>query len=837
MSVEFAIFIVNEQRMRKFQEGARKSLQRKHWWKWAAGSLAGVLLFLMLTVAAAAWYVETHESEVRDKLLEELNKDLDGNLTIKRVVPELFSGFPRLSLRLEEVGLSDRRISEHQKQLLRADKVEISVNAMALLGGAVEIVRVEIRDASVYLLTDASGYSNTSVFKPRQESGSAEETSRPKLRKFSIENVTFIADNRKRNKLFSYRIDQFKGNIDYDSQGWKAEASLKGFAKSMSFNRVHGSFMENQTLDGRFRARFLKQSKRLELFPESLEIGGEKFKVGATFVFEPADTHFEIGIENPEINWTKASHLLSGNISSRLDLFQMSKPIWVRCDLKGSFESEADPVIIVRAKIRENSLRTPGGVIDHCSFDGLFHNEFEKGKGTTDPNSIIRLDGFQGEYGGVPFSMADFSIRDLTLPIARGRITADFPLPRLNGLVDDHLFKFRGGRARTDVRFEADVANFKLVRPVVKGWVSIEKGEMDYVRRHVKAREVSVDIRFTDKELLIRRLGLSTGKGEMLLQGRVDNFFRLYYSDPKLMVAALRLESRALYLEEILGYVAGSKRSVMKKPKRAGNFTSEVIDLLEQMKVSVDLNVDRLHYRSFTGKQIRAKIRMDHDRLAVSDAHLENSGGRLDLSGSLSRSGSNNRYEVQVSADRVNVNHFFKEFENFGMQSLKEENLSGRFFLRARLSGQLLDNGELKSNTMAGNVAFTLKNGRLRDFEPIRSVGKYAFPNRNLDTISFKELNGAFSLRGNKVDLEPLSVSSSVLNLDLSGVYSFGKGTRLFIDVPLRDPKRDRDITDPEELARRRNRGVVLHLLAEDDQKTGKVKIRLKLSGDKSEKQ
>ncbi|MEN0082259.1 MAG: AsmA family protein, partial [Flavobacterium lindanitolerans] len=77
-----------------------------------------------------------------------------------------------------------------------------------------------------------------------------------------------------------------------------------------------------------------------------------------------------------------------------------------------------------------------------------------------------------------------------------------------------------------------------------------------------------------------------------------------------------------------------------------------------------------------------------------------------------------------------------------------------------------------------------------------------------------------------KVTIHPMQINSSVLNMDIAGIYSFGKGTNIALDVPLRNPKNDKDITDKEKLEERRNRGIVLHLLASDGD-DGKIKIRL----------
>jgi hypothetical protein len=60
-----------------------------------------------------------------------------------------------------------------------------------------------------------------------------------------------------------------------------------------------------------------------------------------------------------------------------------------------------------------------------------------------------------------------------------------------------------------------------------------------------------------------------------------------------------------------------------------------------------------------------------------------------------------------------------------------------------------------------------------------------------------------------------------------------GKGTNIAVDVPLRNPKKDADITDKEEKKARRMKGIVLHLLATDGE-DGKIKIKLNRNREQS---
>ncbi|RYE21629.1 MAG: hypothetical protein EOP42_25595, partial [Sphingobacteriaceae bacterium] len=55
-------------------------------------------------------------------------------------------------------------------------------------------------------------------------------------------------------------------------------------------------------------------------------------------------------------------------------------------------------------------------------------------------------------------------------------------------------------------------------------------------------------------------------------------------------------------------------------------------------------------------------------------------------------------------------------------------------------------------------------------------------------------------------------------------IYGLNNGTNIALDVPLRNPKKDEDITSKQELKDRRMKGIVLHILASDGE-NGKIKI------------
>lgn len=789
------------------------------------------LLFFIFFIAAyvsLAWYLNTHKDEVLSKVTDELNEGLNGTLTIGDLETTFLTGFPRVSLRLEKVVVRDIRFANHGHTLIMADDIDIALNAMALMRGAVEIRKISINNASVDLFTGEDGYSNTSAFKKGTQPADGEGGgSFPELRQLSLDNVDLAIDNRKMGKLYKFHVNDLDSKIDYTFSGWEAGADIDVLAHSMAFNTARGSFIKEKVVEGSFDVSYDEDEGNIVFKPKKLEIGGEDFIIGAKFEVADNSSDFAINIKNKSILWQDAANLLSPNITTKLEMFGLKEPIAVTCDIVGDFNEKGDPLIFVNATVKDNTLETPGGTVSDCSFKGVFTNEHVKGKGFTDPNSAIKLYNFKGNYAGIPVLMKKVFILDLEKPIAVGDFTSTFDMKHLDKLVDKDLLEFKKGTASVKLNFRADIVDFMLAKPLVNGIVEIKDADVRYVPRKLDFNDISVALNFTKDDLEISEIMLKSGKSVVNMQGSIKNFLNLYYTDPKKIVLTWNIYSPQLHLGEFMGFLGSRQRAraVVKKSTK-GNFTEELNTLFEKSNVDMKLHVDKVYYNRFLATNARADILLTDSGVIIKNAGLNHAGGALVLSGSLAQKGKLNQYTLNATVNNVDINKFFYAFNNFGMETLKADNLQGIVTSKADISGYITDGGVMVPKSMNGTVSFAVKKGMLIDFEPVLSVGKFAFPFRDMKNIEFYDLNGRFDVQGEKVTIRPMKINSSVLNMDVEGVYSFGAGTQIYIDVPLRNPKKDKDITDEKELAKRRNRGIVLHLKAEDD-KDGKVKVKL----------
>lgn len=784
--------------------------------------LAIVVVLILMAYVGMAWYINANNKKVLQSLTTELNKNINGTLSVGSMEPAFLRGFPNVSLNLKQVTLKDSLYEKHKHLFLKADDFYIAVNTFALLHGTIEIKKIEISNAAVNLFTDKNGYTNTAVFKKSPPSGT-EENVMSELRNFSLEKVSFTIDNQEKKKLFCFEINDLDGNINYSGKGFKAKLNLNTLVKSMAFSTDRGSFLKNKIVEGKFDIVYTPDS--LAVLPNRLEIAGEDFTVEAGFVLkESAD--FKIHIKNEKILWKKASALLSPNISSRLNLFNLNEPIAVVCDIIGDFNAEGDPLIHVKAKIKDNVLDTSGGRIDGCSFDGEFTNNNIADKGYNDANSAVKLFNFKGSYAGIPFAMKQTFILDFDNPFAEGDFSSEFNVGALNNIIDKNLLGFSKGTAKVLVKYKADVVNYQLAKPIIEGTVEIKNADLKYTPRNMNFNDISVLLDFKDEDLSISNIHLRSGKSIINMEGEIRNFLNLYYTAPEKIVVDWKVRSPQLHLGEFLSFVGTRKQiKTLKKKSHRANFTNELNKLFDNINVNMSLKVDKLFYDRFYATNVTASMYLNDIGITLNHAGLSHAGGSLKLNGSLSQ-GKVIPFQLNAVVSNVDISKFFYAFDNFGLESLQAKNLHGFLSANTQMSGKITDQGTMVPKSIVGEVNFGLKKVKLLQFTPIKSIGKFAFPFRNFDTISFYNLKGNFDIAGQKVNIRPMQVNSSILNMDVEGVYSFGKGTNIFITVPLRNPKKDEGITDVKELSRRRNKGIMVRLVAADGT-DGKVKISL----------
>ncbi|PSL27663.1 AsmA family protein [Chitinophaga ginsengisoli] len=803
------------------------------------GSLLGTLILLWLGLAL---YIRQHKADILQQISDKLNDRLHGGtLVIKDMEPSLVRSFPDVSVALEGVTIKDSLWNTHQHQLLDVARIFVKVNTSSLLRKQLDVRQISLEKGSIYLFTDSTGYSNTSILKrDSRKRGEGKGPGRvADITRLQLSDIHFIVENQQKHKLFSFDIGSLKGNLRNNDSGWVCNLNTSLRVLSLAFNTEKGSYLKEKPVQMDLEIHYNRIRKTLDIPQQALRIAGQSISVGASFSFGAQPRPFTLHILADKIPLHLAASLLTPRISSKLDSIKIEQPIDAEAKINGHMQPGDKPSVYVTWKTADNIVTTKGMELQECSFAGSFSNEWVPGEPRIDENSIISIYGLKAKLYSIPVSADTVRITNLKHPTLMGYFRSDFALTDLNEAQgDDGVFRFTGGTAVAALYYKGGIIAGDTIVPYLKGTVALKGGMMEYLPRNLAFSDCNALLDFNGQDLSLQDITIRTRKSNLQMEGSVKNITRLYFSAPEKLALDWKVRSTGIDLDEFRSFLGkrqqGKRARAIANRRKISRIASQLDVMLNSCNISISVLLDKLTYGNFMAQQVRADLSLKESDIYLQQMSFAHAGGNINMKGTITQDGVNNRFKINAGIRDVQIDQLFHAFDNFGMQSLQAKNLKGIFSATANVSGNVKDNGKMAPQSIYGTLAFDLRNGALIHFAPLEDIGDLIFRGRNLGNITFENLQNTLTLQGNKIIVPPMQINSSALYMDVSGVYAMTKGTDMYITVPLRNPKRDEDIVDKEEKKSRRKKGIVLHLHAKDG-KDGKVKIGLGGKKDKSE--
>lgn len=785
------------------------------------GILLSISLILLMVIVA---YVYSHKKELLQTITAQLNEDLNGKLTIGKMEPALIRGFPGISVSLEKVLLRDSLWEQHKHDLLRADNVYITINVFSILSGSPAIKDIRINKGEIYLFTDSSGLRNTDIFRKKATDAMG---GRKKINRVYLKDVALTIDDKLKNKLYKFDINDFNGTLKYNNLGWKGHVNVKTLVKFCAFQVARGSFLKDKLVDMDLNMVYYDKNHQLNIPLQEISIGKDDIEIGGKFDFGPNSSDFELEVKARSIKFRDAAALLSSHISSRLKPYDVKLPIDVQASIIGKLKLGGEPLVHASWAVKNNILSTAGETITDCSFTGLFSNELIKGKRRDAPNSVVAFYNMTGKYYDIPFKADSIRITDLKNPVFTGKFKAEFAVKKLNNIISGQTFMFNTGTADLDLVYKAPFNQNAAGQRFIYGTVHVHDATATYKPRNLALKDLHLVMNFKGNDLFLENIRVKSGSTSLVMQGTLRNFSNLYYADPQKMLIDWQIKSPQVNLSEFMVFLGRRKSyNQSRKNTSVARMSGTLDQMLEQASMNMNINVDRLIYKNFLATNVRSHITLRRSGISINNLSLNQGGGNLNVSGNIDQSGKLNRFNVDTKINNVNVEKLFYAFDNFGQDAITNQNLRGTFFGGTSVSGSMTDNGKIVPLSFKGSVNFDIRDGALVNFEPMIKAGAFAFPNRNFSNIRFANLKNTLYIEGSKVIIPPMEIRSNVLNVFLEGVYSFRTGTNIALKIPLRNPEKDTLIAGKALRKERDLTGIVINLRALDGE-NGKVRLRL----------
>lgn len=803
--------------------------------KYLRYTLKGVVIFLSLLVILYAFvfiYVSVNKKKIIKQVTEEIGKKLNGNFSIGNVELSFFSHFPSISVALHNIMITDTMYAQHHHPFFKGEDVFVKVGVFKMISKQSFINGFRIDRGSFYLYTDTSGYTNKYLFNPRKDStaGSNNSNRRNELKTIVLNHVRLTDDDKQKNKLFDILVNNLDLDLeDRDSTVFLFSAKADMLVHSLAFNLERGSFLKEKPFRGDFDVRYDKKLKQIQLDNADINLGGQPFNVTARFDMAGDNRQFSLKVNTKDIHYGMAKSLLTHKIDSALSIADVEKPLDVDASLIGPLKG-GDPLITINFSTKKTFLKTPFIDFDNASFKGSFTNEVVAGLPRKDPNSKIVLTDFSATWHDLPLTSDKIEIINLVVPLVSCDLQTHFLLSTLNDIIGSNSLQLTSGDGTANITYKGPIQKNNNTNSFVNGFISFKNGTVLYRPRDVELKKVNGRIVFKSSDVFVENLQCEVLNNKVVMEGKALNLLTLIDAEPNKVNIDWNIYTPLLNLNQFTFLLKARKKVVAENGKgKLVKMAGKIDQVLDQGSLVVNLKAGRLTYKKFEAINLLANVSLLQDRYLINNVSMEHAGGRMDLKGSLIAQRQNyHQAKINVTLSNVDVSKTLAAFDNFGQDGITAQSLQGKLSAKIDASLNIDNEGKADPASIESIVDFSLKDGALNNYEPVKKLQRFIFKNRDFENIRFAELKDRFEIKNGDIKINRMEIHSSVMSMFVEGVFNKKGTTDISIEVPLSNIHRPEADFNPVNLGVDKKSGHSIHLRGRPGP-DGNIKFKLDL--------
>lgn len=761
--------------------------------RYTARGAAVFIGVLVLVYLVAYVYVISNRKEIIYQIKEQVAEKLNGEVQIGNISLGFLASFPSISVELEKVLIRDTLFNEHKHPFFEAAKVNATISFLNLIQRNNPINGIRVEDGQVYIYTDTSGYTNSYLLSPKsgQTKTKKKSTAKTEIESIKFKNVRLVLDDRKKKKLYDFAVHRFTSKLKNTDSTIRLKTSADILIHNFAFNTDQGSFVLETPFEGDFILLVNKPGKQLSFNDIDVNLKEHSYNLSGIFSFTDSPS-FALKVSSKDVVYEEAKSLLSPKIQKGLSLVKLQKPVnEVTADISGPLKG-GDPLVLIKWKVKDNSIQSPFAAFTECTLEGSFTNELVAGLPRKDPNSQLHFQNFSGNFEGLKVTSKNIYIANLEVPDISADLKTDFDLSQLNNLLGSSTLDFHEGNATANLTYTGPLQHNSNKNTSINGKISFSNGLVMYHPRNLPINNVSGNIVFKNTDVYVTDFRGTVQGNKIVMNGSGKNLLALMNTSPGKMFVDWNVYSPALNLNTLtflLKKRAGTAQRSTGKSK-LGSTAGNIDKIVNQANFRLAVTTNRLTYKRFTATDVKASVGLVNENWFLNTVRLSHAGGSMAISGNLTEK--NSRYygsTLKVNMENVDVSKVMYAFNDFGQNGISHQNLRGKLSSVVDVTMDIDRDLQSTPANMHGFIDFSLKKGALLNYEPLEKIQQIAFKKRNFSEIHFAELKDRLDIKDREIMLNRMEIQSTVLTLYVEGVYSLRGKTDISIQIPLSNLK------------------------------------------------
>lgn len=763
--------------------------------------------FAILAGGALTWAYQ-YRDDVFQYLLKEANAHIRGKVTARKLDFTPFAGGFGLSFTLFDIHLRDSAYAIHHKELLALERLTVHIDLRQLLRKQLQINSVTVDKGKLSVFVDKNGYSNLQAIAPKDSSSTQDTTTSTEgslgkellksLRQVKMKEMEVHLQDSLKGKEIHFCLEKITNDLERtDTCLW---VHLRGKTQfhQLTFNLNRGGFLENKTTELDLHLSY-DLHRRVGISPSEVLVEQDKFRLRGSFDFKD-EGRVQLFVTTDTIAAPRALSILPRRLAKRIAKHKVLPVVKAEVSVDGPLRTGADPHIEVEVQTQTFLYKSAIGPLAQTLGRAHFTNRADTSQPVSNKNSRLVAPHVSGLlYGVIPMNLS-FTITDFDDPFLHMEGNTKANVARCKALFDPNQVQPKSGNVVVNFCYKGKISPIfdpktNRLNGKLDGNAKLEKVAFLYTPQQIDIQRVDGFVRFAEDKADLTYLHVYHQKNQVRVSGNVTGLTPYAFGTTASVKANVSIFAPDLGLDWIRNYRPTPQKTTK---KQLTDITSKFIQNLD---LKVHLAARRVHYRKFEAQGVSGRVYMTRQAIRCEDVKMHAFGGDFRVTGGIEQFDlPTHRLYAKGNVAKADVQKVFYAFENFGQQTVSDQNLSGTLSTDFTYSTQLDKEFQLLPKTMKGQLSFHLIDGQLNHFKPLLRIQKVLFKRRNFQKIQFEGLKNDFVLQGQELSMNQMKVASSVLTFFVGGTYSFGDKTDLLVHIPLNNLKRNPEEEELETL-------------------------------------
>jgi len=729
-----------------------------------------VSLLIFLALAGTSLYIISlrYEKIVSNAILSQLNKLLITEVKVDELSVSPWVELPYVSLEFKNVLISDPL--QDSDTLLSAKALFFHFNVLDLLREDYSIKKLGLADGLIRVKKNTQGEFNYKIWRSTDDSTS------------TILNLQSIKID---NSTLRYIDEASRGNIGLQSQSLilkirngDNETDIDLYGKAISEHCIIRSkdYLNSRDLRLDLGMKVNHEPLRVGFHRASLEVDHD-IAMDVRGYISSESMKLELLAEKAKLN--KLVDLLPFDFIDPMKKLKIKGDSRINLNIDHNNFDSGQLEVGLSTLISSAEIQTEAGQkIKIPYLSAVFRSKGEAGK-----KSMLSIDSASVKSGRTQLGF-QMQLNDLESPRIRLKTSGKIDLAEWIKN-DSSEFKLKSGlfSGSTELQFiyhdSLGIKDFGSSQNKVLGKITDLKLETSKSRYEIH----NADIEVAGGHLILSDAQLGIAEDEIEAQLLVRNALQYLRTNGDQVEIESEIKTKHFDLDQFLEDLPGSENEGVSFPKLKARVKANSFQFLQNELENVSFH-----------------LTLNSNLLKVSDAAFNYAEGSMKSDLSMMFSSKNSELQMSCDFKQLDISELFRNFNNFDQDVLQSNNLKGKCTGEANLNMSFNENFDYIPSSIRSIVSLTISNGSLIKFEPMQAVADYFDSNlilrklfkakelrEKVQNIEFETLSNDFFIRNEEVYMPSMDIKSSVLDINIEGVYAFDNTVEYRLDFYITD--------------------------------------------------